>query len=303
MSKNFNKRLLNCTANDFMNMDREDLIKAISASEGRTVLSEVVAFVDPIPYGISNAEIVRSFGADLILYNKLDLNTLEIGGLPKCENPILLSKQYSGRLIGINLEPVENTDNLLEEKVAIPLGRQATIENFKKCKELGFDFICLTGNPGVGVSNDAIINCLKDARKYFDGMIIAGKMHGAGVGESCIDLNAIDQFIENGTDVVMIPAPGTVPGVTLEDVVQATKHIKSKGKLVMSAIGTSQEGSDIDTIKRVSLMCKMAGVDIHHIGDAGYSGVCPYENIYNLSIAVRGLRHTVRMMAIANERE
>lgn len=296
------KRLLNCTAKDFMNMNKNELLHAIKASEGRTIVSEVVAFVDPVPLGISNAEVAKSFGADLILYNKLDLDTLEIGGIPKSDNPIYLSKLYSGRPVGINLEPVENTEKLLEEKVLIPHGRQANTENFKRCEELGFDFICITGNPGVGVSNEAITNCLVNARKYFNGVIISGKMHGAGVGESCIDLSAIDSFIDRGADVILIPAPGTVPGIMLEDVAQATKHIHERGKLVMSAIGTSQEGSDIETIKKIGLMCKMAGVDMHHIGDAGYPGICPYENIYNLSIAIRGLRHTVRMMSIANER-
>ncbi len=36
----------------------------------------------------------------------------------------------------------------------------------------------------------------------------------------------------------------------------------------------------------------MAGADVHHIGDAGYSGVAIPENIMALSMAVRGRRHT-----------
>lgn len=38
----------------------------------------------------------------------------------------------------------------------------------------------------------------------------------------------------------------------------------------MSAIGTSQETSDTDTIKEIALRNKICGVDIQHIGDAGY---------------------------------
>ena len=38
-------------------------------------------------------------------------------------------------------------------------------------------------------------------------------------------------------------------------------------------------------------------MDIQHIGDAGYSGVAPVENIYAMSVAIRGIRHTVSMMA------
>ena len=61
----------------------------------------------------------------------------------------------------------------------------------------------------------------------------------------------------------------------------------------MSAIGTSQETSDVDTIKRIAIDNKIAGVDIQHIGDAGYSGLANPENIYTLSVAIRGLRHTM----------
>lgn len=303
MSKHFKKRLLNCTAADFMQMDREDLIHAIAASEGRVITTEIIAHPYPELIGISNAEIVRSYGSDLILYNKLDVNHVVIGGIPECENPIAETKKYCGRPVGVNLEPVENDDNLLEEKVVIPTGRQAIEDNFKTCERLGFDFICITGNPGVGVSNEAIIHSLSAARANFSGMIIAGKMHGAGVEESCIDLDAIDAFIANGADVIMVPAPGSVPGVTQEDVVQAVRHIKAKGKLVMSAIGTSQEGSNPETIHQIALMCKMAGVDIHHIGDAGLSGTCPYDNIRTLSMAIRGQRHTIRMSAMSNDRK
>lgn len=40
----------------------------------------------------------------------------------------------------------------------------------------------------------------------------------------------------------------------------------------------------------------MVGFDIHHIGDAGTAGIAPVENIFELSKAVRGARHTYKMM-------
>jgi hypothetical protein len=46
----------------------------------------------------------------------------------------------------------------------------------------------------------------------------------------------------------------------------------AKGVLAMTAIGTSQEGADINTIRQIALMSKMAGADLHHIGDTGYMG-------------------------------
>lgn len=303
MSENFKKRLLACAASDFARMDCADLIHAIKASEGRTVLSEIISYTEPTPIDITNAEIVRSFGADLMLLNKLDLDDIKIGGLPESDDPIRLQKKLCGRPVGINLEPVgdENAE-LLENRINCPHGRKAIKENFIKCEELGFDFICITGNPGMGVSNSAISESLNIAKRYFKGMIIAGKMHGAGVSESVIDKAAILSFIENGADCILVPAPGTVPGVDIEDVKSAAYLVHKHNKLIMTAIGTSQEGSEIETIREIALMSKRCGVDIQHIGDAGYPGVCPYENIYTLSMAIRGLRHTVRMSAISNER-
>ena len=44
-------------------------------------------------------------------------------------------------------------------------------------------------------------------------------------------------------------------------------------------------------------MNKICGVDIQHIGDAGYGGLAPVENIFELSKAIRGQRHTLSMIA------
>ena len=57
-----------------------------------------------------------------------------------------------------------------------------------------------------------------------------------------------------------------------------------------------------DTIRQIALMCKMAGADIHHIGDSGYMGMALPENITAYSVAIRGKRHTYRRMAMSLER-
>ena len=44
-------------------------------------------------------------------------------------------------------------------------------------------------------------------------------------------------------------------------------------------------------------MSKMAGIDIHHIGDSGYTGIAVPENLIAYSEAIRGRRHTLRDMA------
>ncbi len=69
------------------------------------------------------------------------------------------------------------------------------------------------------------------------------------------------------------------------------------GALTLTAVGTSQEGSDTATIREIALMCKMAGADIHHIGDTGVPGMALPQNIMAYSIAIRGERHTYHKMA------
>ena len=163
--------------------------------------------------------------------------------------------------------------------------------------EVGFDFVCLTGNPGTGVTNEQIEKAISFTKENFSGLIIAGKMHGAGSDEPVADLEIAKRFVKAGADVILVPAVGTVPGFDMDDLKAVCKEVHSCGGLVLSAIGTSQEGSDTDTIKDIAIMNKICGVDIQHIGDAGYGGVAPVENIMTISKAVRGVRHTVSMMA------
>ena len=170
-------------------------------------------------------------------------------------------------------------------------------QQLKEIEKLGLDFVCFTGNPGTGVTNAAILETVKNAKEHYSGLIIAGKMHGAGVDEAVADLEVIKGLIDAGADIILTPSIGTVPGFDKEDLKQAVKLAHKEGALVMTAIGTSQEGSDADTIKYMALQNKMCGVDIQHIGDAGYAGIAPVENIFAMSKAIRGQRHTVSMIS------
>ncbi|GEL67130.1 DUF7916 family protein [Marinilactibacillus psychrotolerans] len=295
------KRLLSCYASDFKKMDKYDLKASIKASEGRTILSENVVSTS-VSHGLTNSEVAKAFGADLILLNGLDLMEPKIEGIDDIEQPIQYLKKLVGRPIGVNLEPVDESAKMSENKLDIPKGRQAFKETFEKANELGFDFICLTGNPGTGVSNKEIIKALKVAKEKFVGLIIAGKMHGAGVNEPVVDLNAIKEFIMNGADAILLPAVGTVPGVTTSMVMKAVQLAKKYDVLTLSAIGTSQETSAPSTIRDIALQNKIAGVDIQHIGDAGSGGVAPYQNLLELSRTIRGDRHTIARIAGSNER-
>ena len=75
-----------------------------------------------------------------------------------------------------------------------------------------------------------------------------------------------------------------------------------RSALTLTAIGTSQEGSDPATIREIALMCKMTGTDMHHLGDAGYGGMALPENILEYGKVIRGVRHTYHRMAASIRR-
>ena len=183
---------------------------------------------------------------------------------------------------------------------AVCEGRQASVDTALKAKALGIDFILLTGNPGTGVSNQTIIETLKMMKEAVgdEVVLMAGKMHAAGskseAGENIITKDTIR--VEAGADVILIPAPGTVPGITLNYVKDMIAYAHSLDALTLTSIGTSQEGAEEATIRDIALMCKMCGTDLHHVGDAGFAPVVP-ESIMTYSIAIRGKRHTYARMA------
>ncbi|MBA0946646.1 MULTISPECIES: haloacid dehalogenase-like hydrolase [Enterococcus] len=279
-------------------MNAQELKQSIKASEGRVVLSENVAPRESFIGDITNAEIARAFGADLVLLNGLDLLHPKIFGLDSKEDNIIEElHSLVGCPIGVNLEPVDLSAELQEERLELEIGRQANLQTFKRAEDLGIDFICLTGNPGTGVSNKQIIKAIEEAKRTFSGLIIAGKMHGAGVDEAIVDVGITQKLLNAGADIILVPAVGTVPGFKEEDLVEIVKEVHKRNGLVLSAIGTSQESSDVSTIRDIAIRNKICGVDIQHIGDAGYGGVAPVENIFELSKAIRGVRHTVSVIA------
>lgn len=296
------KRLLNCVASDFAKMDRDALLSAIRSSEGRVILSENVTHAGSALPDVTNAELARAFGADMILLNTLDVLQPDIPGLDVTENPIRRIKELTGPPVGVNLEPVDLEAEMLETRLEINIGRQVNEQTVQALNELGFDFVCITGNPGTGITNKTIEEAIRLTKSIFKGVIIAGKMHGAGSKDPIYDSKALLAFADAGADIILLPSPGTVPGSTIEECSQLVKSIKAKGKLTLGGLGTSQESSDITTIRQIGLMNKMVGFDIHHIGDAGFGGLAPLENIFELSVAVRGRRHTFKMIGTSIHR-
>lgn len=301
------KRLIDTTARELTSYNKAELLTAISDSEGRTLAAETIGTVTPMLVNITNAEFVASLGADLIMLNIFDVNDPIIQGLPQTspEDTIREVKRLTGRMVAINLEPAVIKDGQEESVWNLTTGRQATVENARKAADMGVDMIVLTGNPGVGVDNEAIIQALSRLKEAVGDRVIltAGKMHASGIiseaGEKILTEKNVEAFVDAGADVILLPAPGTVPGITMEYAGNLIRKAHEKGALAMTTIGTSQEGADEATVRQIALMCKMAGADIHHIGDSGYMGMALPENITAYSVAIRGKRHTYRRMAMS----
>lgn len=299
------KRLLNFQGADFLNATPLELKQAILASEGRVIVSESVVTFEPYVNGLTNAEIEKAFGADILLLNVLDLDNPKIEGVPESEaDHIGWLKKATSRPIGVNLEPVDENANMTQGKEEIAQGRKANIENYKKANDYGLDLICLTGNPATGVTNEAILKAIKEAKENFSGLIIAGKMHAAGTDGVVMNLEIAKEFVNAGCDILLVPAPYTIPHFNENDLREIADYIRSYNKdkkidqkvLIMSAIGTSQETADKDTIRQIALAAKSSGAHLQHIGDA-MNGISLPENIYTMSVAIRGVRWQIYQMS------
>ena len=251
------KRLIDTTARELTSYNKAELLTAISDSEGRTLAAETIGTVTPMLVNITNAEFVASLGADLIMLNIFDVNDPIIQGLPQTspEDTIREVKRLTGRMVAINLEPAVIKDGQEESVWNLTTGRQATVENARKAADMGVDMIVLTGNPGVGVDNEAIIQALSRLKEAVGDRVIltAGKMHASGIiseaGEKILTEKDVEAFVDAGADVILLPAPGTVPGITMEYAGNLIRKAHEKGALAMTTIGTSQEGADEATVR------------------------------------------------------
>lgn len=302
------KRLLDCNASDLAAIDKKALLHAIRASEGRVMVSESLAITQPLLGNITNAELAASQGADILLINMFDCQDPQIQGMPAGIAPqqtLHELQRLTGCVIGVNLEAVDPTYRMAEQADIWKMkpGRMATAENAATLAAMGAKIVVLTGNPNNGVSNHALGLAVKEIRDVVgdEMVIVTGKMHGAGIvqesGSQIVNEQDITWFASQGADIVLLPAPGTVPGMSQQRVASLIDVAHQQGALAMTAIGTSQEGADISTIRQIALMSKMAGADLHHIGDTGYMGLALPENILAYSIAIRGVRHTYSRMA------
>lgn len=142
------KRLISANYSEVALMDAQELKQSIKASEGRVLLAENVVVSQPQADDITNAEVAAAFGADLLLLNAFDCFHPYIAGMPgqgeealqpdgTIVNPIPRLKELIGRPVGINLEPIADTTDMLSEKSQSAKVEQHQKKQFKKQKNWG----------------------------------------------------------------------------------------------------------------------------------------------------------------------
>jgi hypothetical protein len=270
-----------------------ELTESVATAEGRTIVAEVICGAPGLADGVHNMEVEAALGADLIILNFVEAviraegwDIPEIGRLPDLR---ALARRI-GRPIGVNLEPGD-----------VPAPRRATLEAARRLIDDGAAMLCLTANPKTDTTYADLIKVTTELRNGLgpDVAIWAGKMHQAGRAE-VIGPEPIVRLIRAGADGVLLPLPGTVPGLTREIGAEVCAAAHEAGAIVMGTIGTSQEGSRPSIAAPLALLAKEIGVDAHHIGDAGLARSADPDLLYEYSIAVRGRRHTWRRMALGN---
>jgi hypothetical protein len=300
------KRLIDCTKSDFEKMSAAELKESIYESEGRVMMAQTLVMAGKgMLTGVSNAEIEAAFGADMIM-----LNTYHVDG--QHENPGMQGmnakdlKKLINRPIGIYL----GCPNKGEEKVKSH-GPIATPENIRLCLEEGADFIVLGGNPGAGTTIETIIEATKMTKEIVGdkALIFSGKWED-GVREKVLGdplakrpaKEIIKELIDAGADVIDLPAPGSRHGISVDMIRELVEFVHSykSGTLVMAFLNSSVESADVDTIREIALKMKETGADIHAIGDGGYAGCTVPENVFQLSMTIRGRRFTYKRMAANN---
>lgn len=209
-------RLISANSSELLKMNGDELKQSIKASEGRTFLSENVV-IQPAIDGLTMSEIAAAFGADLILLNLFDVFEPKVSGLDvkDAKDTVKKLKELTGRSIGVNLEPVDPDAKMESTKFELPKGRIATAESMCRAEELGFNFVCFTGNPGSGVTNKMIVQAVKTAKKNFSGMIIRVRCTVQVLMSRLLTKSRLRPCA--GADVILVPTVGTVLGFTSDE--------------------------------------------------------------------------------------
>lgn len=304
-------RLISATGDELLKMSPMELKESIFLSEGRVVMGQHLLFAGPgLVRGVTNSELMFSFGADMVMLNTIDLDNLDNNpGL--CGFSIQELKEKCRRPIGVYLGCPKEGAVSDDEELYRSDGMIASDEHVEKCIELGADFIVLGGNPGSGTSITDVVAATKRIKAKFGDkvFVFAGKWEDGVfekvLGDPLASYDAkeiIKELIDAGADCIDLPAPGSRHGISTDMIRELVEFVHSykPGTLAMTFLNSSVECADTDTIRLIALKMKETGADIHAIGDGGFGGCSSPENIHQLSVSLKGKHYTYFRMASVN---
>lgn len=259
-------RLISAKASKIKTYTGRQLKEAILKSEGRVLMGQTY-LKNPILFpNCTSTELMFAFGGDMVMLNGFDFrNPSTCPGLQGFDYQGI-KNLVGGRPVGIYMGcPKEGLD-ITSDYLYDLSGMICTEENLKKCKEWGVSFIVLGGNPGSGTSIKDVVHWTKKAREICgdDMLIFAGKWED---------------------------------GITVERIRELIEYTHRKGALAMSFLNSNVEAADRDTIREITLLMKQTGCDVHAIGDGGFGGGTWPENLYQMSITLKGKAYTWAQMA------
>jgi len=322
------KRLLNDSPREMLSLASRELFQAIKMSEGRIVIGDArVRGCNLVQY-VCNAEVCAAFGSDIVAINAYNPQRPMFPGLPS-KNPeddepfreiqVPIGRGWSARevraLIGRPLMTsllaapsygggMVDTGFTEAKGDTIAGAALITKKNVELVVEQGFDILALYG----WCEEKDLIEHVRETKKLVGDRILieSGVPHGPGLiyaknsPYQLRDLIGPDyaiKLVKAGADIIQIPAVGSLPGFTPEHVGAIIDAVHAEGALVTVGIHNSQEGTDIETIRRIAIDNKTLGADMQMLGDAGLNeNMGLPETIMALCIALKGHRHTYRRM-------
>ena len=282
-----------------INATRKEMVNAIFAASGRVVIGETVTFKQSMIDGVSNIELLKSWGCDMVTINHYNVNFPMIPGMESTQAGI---EQFGSCFNEAGSKGCKPSTKVIEnsfQKIFWQFGFGATIGDVKR----------LVGVP-VGMTLEPVT----EEDDYPQGRVAneENARRGAEQGASYITLIHTPQMsagefaksvaqVRSGMGEMGLVKAGKMPwgGLTIELVRQWVTVVHNCGLLAETTIGTSQEGADPDVIRRFAIDSKMTGADLFQIGDSVYGGCCTPENVMSFARAIKGQRHTLRRAALS----